>query len=361
MLTVYRRHRANCPNAADRYVKRDRCCLWVEGTVEGRYIRRTLKTRSWERADELKRELESGSKPKTLEAVKIPTIAEAADKFLADATHGRKLTAGTIKKYRVLLAQLKAFAEKRAVVKLERMDVDFAREFRASWTDGAISSVKKLERYRAFCRFCATAGWIASNPATSVSRPATKTPPTLPLSDNEIAKALEHAHDARWHALILVLRWSGLRIGDAMKLTSEKLDRNKLLLYTAKTGTPVYVPLPEFVLNELEKLPHYGGYFFWNRAGESKIDTAAGNARRALRRIFKDAGVKNAHPHRLRDSFAVGLLEKGVPIETVSMLLGHADSRVTTKHYRPWVRSLQENLEKAVSAAWPKAKLERVK
>ncbi len=332
MLTVYRRHRANCPNAADRYVKRDRCCLWVEGTVEGRYIRRTLKTRSWERADELKRELESGSKPKTLEAVKIPTIAEAADKFLAGA-----------------------------VVKLERMDVDFAREFRASWTDGAISSVKKLERYRAFCRFCATAGWIASNPATSVSRPATKTPPTLPLSDNEIAKALEHAHDARWHALILVLRWSGLRIGDAMKLTSEKLDRNKLLLYTAKTGTPVYVPLPEFVLNELEKLPHYGGYFFWNRAGESKIDTAAGNARRALRRIFKDAGVKNAHPHRLRDSFAVGLLEKGVPIETVSMLLGHADSRVTTKHYRPWVRSLQENLEKAVSAAWPKAKLERVK
>src|SRR5206468_1640544 len=117
----------------------------------------------------------------------------------------------------------------------------------------------------------------------------------------------------------------------------------------------------DFVVDELNKLPRYGGYFFWNRAGESKIDTATGNARRALRKIFENAGLRNAHPHRLRDSFAVGLLEKGVPIETVSVLLGHADSRVTTRHYRPWVRSLQENLEKAVAASWPKAKLVLVK
>jgi integrase len=34
-----------------------------------------------------------------------------------------------------------------------------------------------------------------------------------------------------------------------------------------------------------------------------------------------------------RHTFAVELLKHGVPIETVSMLLGHASIRVTEKHY----------------------------
>ncbi len=361
MLTVYRRHRADCPNRIDRYARRDRCCCWTEGTVEGKYIRRSLKTRSWERAEMLKRALESDAKEPKAVPKKIPLIGEAVDKFLADAEHGRKLTAGTMKKYRVLLAQLKTFVDQRGAWELHDIDVGFAREFRASWADGPISSVKKLERFRAFLRFCVTAGWMSSNPATSVSRPVVKTPPTLPLLEKDLAKALEHAHDPRWRALILVLRWSGLRIGDAMRLSADKLDDNKILLRTAKTGIPVHVPLPDFVVDELNRLPRYGGYYFWNRAGESKLDTATGNARRALRKIFDDAGVKNAHPHRLRDSFAVGLLEKGVAIEVVATLLGHTDIRTTQRHYAPWVRSRQENLEKAVAATWPGSKLIRVK
>jgi integrase len=45
-------------------------------------------------------------------------------------------------------------------------------------------------------------------------------------------------------------------------------------------------------------------------------------------------------------------LEKGVSIETVSMLLGHSDIRITLRHYRPWVKSLQDHLEAEVQKAW---------
>ena len=38
-------------------------------------------------------------------------------------------------------------------------------------------------------------------------------------------------------------------------------------------------------------------------------------------------------PHRLRDTFAVGLLLAGVPIERVSVLLGHQSVRVKERHY----------------------------
>ena len=366
MLTVYRRHIEACKHAESRDSKQCRCPLWATGTLEGKPYRRSLKTRSFERADKLKRKIEDGETPEKA----LPTIAIAIKKFLLDAEHGRKLKPPTIKKYRVLLDQLETFATKKNITEITAIDVDLCREFRQSWTDGAISSVKKLERLRAFCRFLSVSGWLGSNPALSVSVPQTDEVPTLPFSDQEMADILKEANDPRWHALIQVLRWAGLRIGDAMELSTEKIDGNTIFLRMAKTKVPVRVPIPEFVIQELKALPTYGNYFFWKREGNSKVDTATGNARRSLRKIFaaakiepydKEKKTSEAHPHRFRDTFAVGLLLAGVPLEHVSMLLGHRSVKVTEKHYSPWVRSRQENLERAVAGAWPKAELVLVK
>ena len=43
----------------------------------------------------------------------------------------------------------------------------------------------------------------------------------------------------RLRAFVLVMRHSGMRIGDTIALDEQRLKENKLLLYTAKTGTPV--------------------------------------------------------------------------------------------------------------------------
>jgi integrase len=48
--------------------------------------------------------------------------------------------------------------------------------------------------------------------------------------------------------MTLLMRWSGLRIRDAVTLERNKLHGDSLMLYQAKTGTPVYVPLPPQVV-----------------------------------------------------------------------------------------------------------------
>jgi integrase/recombinase XerD len=58
------------------------------------------------------------------------------------------------------------------------------------------------------------------------------------------------------------------------------------------------------------------------------------------------------HAHRFRDTFAVEHLLAGVPIERVSALLGHQSVRITEKHYSPWVRARQEQLEADVRRTW---------
>ena len=68
--------------------------------------------------------------------------------------------------------------------------------------------------------------------------------------------------------------------------------------------------------------------------------------------MFDLAHVKRAHSHRFRDTFATGLLLAGVPTEDVSILLGHSNTRITAKHYSPWVKERQRKLEDRVKQAW---------
>ncbi len=109
--------------------------------------------------------------------------------------------------------------------------------------------------------------------------------------------------------------------------------------------------LPEPVVRVLNQTPKVTeSYFFWD--GTQRIETATGGRRRRLAKVFELAKVDDAHPHRFRDTFAVELLLSGVPIERVSVLLGHQSVRITEKHYAPWVRSRQEQLESDLTNAW---------
>jgi integrase/recombinase XerD len=109
-----------------------------------------------------------------------------------------------------------------------------------------------------------------------------------------------------------------LRIGDGVTLERSRITGDKLFLYTAKTGTPVYVPLPDFVLTALEAVPRISErYFFWT--GESKIDSATGDWQRTLKGVFEQAGIPDGHAHRFRDTHAVELPQPGVPMDRVSM------------------------------------------
>lgn len=91
-------------------------------------------------------------------------------------------------------------------------------------------------------------------------------------------------------------------------------------------------------------------YFFWT--GQSKPKSAVGDWQRSLRKLFILAGVPDGYAHRFRDTFSIELLLAGVPIERVSILLGHQSVRITEKHYAPWVRARQEQLEADVRSMW---------
>jgi integrase/recombinase XerD len=73
--------------------------MWIEGTTNGTYIRRSLKTGSWERATDLGRVIEDAEDPAaTPERKDEPvTVVQAVTEYLADAK-ARELSVATVYK-----------------------------------------------------------------------------------------------------------------------------------------------------------------------------------------------------------------------------------------------------------------------
>ncbi len=350
MLNLWRRHLKSCPHRLRTY-KKCGCPIWVQGTLHGKWLKRSLDLRNWEAAQRLVREWEAGAGARS-----VP-VREACARFYADC-EARKLGTAQLGKYKLLTEELKkAFGEQNVA----SLSVDDLRSYREGWTVASVTAGKKLERLRTFFKFCQESGWSSTNPAKVLKAPQGRPTPTLPFSDAETEKILWAAerypeiypmsreYGKKVKPFILLLQYSGLRIRDAVCLRTDALKDGKLFLYTQKTGTPVWLPIPRLLVGHLEEVKEFGDYFFWSGNGLPK--SAVSDWQRTLARVFKAAGVRG-HAHRFRDTFSVNLLNAGVPLETVSVLLGHSNSRVTAKHYNPWVKSRQVALESEIQKAW---------
>jgi integrase/recombinase XerD len=195
----------------------------------------------------------------------------------------------------------------------------------------------------------------------------------MPLSHDEMVKVLTacdglqiispvegklNAH--RLKTLVLLMRYTGMRISDAVMLTTDRLNGKRLFLYTQKNRRACLRRLAGFgfASSRSNSASHRHAVFLERKrqTGNGKRETAVCDWQMKLKKVFDLAGISkaggNAISHRFRDTFAVELLLAGVPLERVSILLGHGSVRVTEKHYNPWVRSRQEQLEADVASAW---------
>src|SRR5262249_48877988 len=136
---------------------------------------------------------------------------------------------------------------------------------------------KRLENVRAFFSFCFASGWIQSNPAKLVKAGKVQPAPTMPYSDDEWEKIMwavdlyleEHPQSTeavkkKIKAMLLLLRYSGIRISDAVSFKRDRIDeKGKLFIYTHKTGKPVLVPLPKEVVKAIDAADDGDTHLFW--------------------------------------------------------------------------------------------------
>ena len=289
-------------------------------------------------------------------------MKDAVSSFLSDKEQ-QSLSPNWHQKLKREMNTLASWCDSKVMLRLSDITLHALEKYRATWTGAPITRRKRQERLRSFWIYCIRHKWTSDNLAALLSPIRVQQSPTLPLSRDQFSAVLKAAElynrkspDAEWRrqraiAMLLLLRWSGLRLGDAARLERSALSaEGSLRLYMQKTGEAVFVPLPPDVVKVLRELKNTDErYFFWHGGNP---ESAVKRWWTTLKAIFRAAGVPDAHPHQLRDTFAVECLLAGVPLDQVSILLGHSSTKITERHYSPWIRARQEQLEASVRKAW---------
>jgi len=144
------------------------------------------------------------------------------------------------------------------------------------------------------------------------------------LERHEVEALLEAVDDPYWRALFRLLVNTGLRISELLSLTEKDISISAGLARIRVRGKGnkerVIVTSSDVVLDAM-------------REGVFSKKVSARTIQRRLKAYAEKAGIqKKITPHTLRHTFAILLLESGVPVNTIQASLGH-ESLSTTGIY----------------------------
>lgn len=156
-LSVYKRHTEACGKKS-RTFKRCQCPVWVQGTLAGERIRKSLDLSSLDAAQSLIQRWKEAGKIGA-EGQKRRTVSEAVHDFLLDC-EARCLADATVALYRRFLkGHFLAWCVTEKHSDLRRFTVEVARKYRESWRWAPVTAARRLERLRTLFSFCVDSGW----------------------------------------------------------------------------------------------------------------------------------------------------------------------------------------------------------
>jgi site-specific recombinase XerD len=201
------------------------------------------------------------------------------------------------------------------------------------------SALKYVKNFKKIIRFCLASGWLTQDPFRNY-KSKVKIVDRVFLNQDEIDlianKAFETARLNQVRDIFLFSCFTGLAYADVQKLKRTEVVKGldgEMWIYTKrqKTDTPTRVPLLPSALDILNKYAYHPACEINGRA----LPVSTNQKMNAyLKEIASICGInKELTYHTARHTFATTVtLSNGVPIESVSKMLGHTNIK-TTQHY----------------------------
>ncbi len=223
---------------------------------------------------------------------------------------------------------------------------------------------RRITILKGFFAFAERFDALQEDPTGNIELP--KLPQRLPvyLNQSEIQRLLNDmpAHsptEIRDCTLVKLLFFTGIRIGEAIRLNTHDIDwEENQLRVIGKGDKERLIPINSKLAQVLERWlqtrqtikPIESPALFISLGGPRRGGRLSHDAMLlAVRGCFESIGIppKKYSPHKLRHTCATELLRKGVPVEQISQILGHAklDTTLIYAHTEPAkLRSALERL-----------------
>lgn len=185
--------------------------------------------------------------------------------------------------------------------------------------------------YSSFFSWLSSEGLINKNPCAALAQIKYRKQVKKPFSATEMEKLRKACTNIRDLALLDFLYCTGCRVSEVTQLEISDIDFEKMectVLGKGNKERKVYLSevaamhLKEYLDCRNDDNPSLFIGKGKERLGKNGIEAI-------IKRIANTAGVTNAHPHRFRRTLATNLLDRGMNIQDVAAILGHADLKTT--------------------------------
>lgn len=185
--------------------------------------------------------------------------------------------------------------------------------------------------FSSFFGWLSAEGLIGRNPCSALAQIKYRKQVKRPYSATDMEKLRKACENIRDLALLDFLYCTGCRVSEVSRLDIADIDfEQKECVVLGKGNKERTVYLSEVAAMHLQE------YLSTRKDMSEALFVGKGSGRLTkngiearLKQIGKAAGVENVHPHRYRRTLATNLLDRGMNIQDVAQILGHADLKTT--------------------------------
>jgi integrase/recombinase XerD len=376
MLSLYRRHTGTChvhqtklsPRAKRRYMDCE-CPIWVYGnTRDGHVPRQSLHTTDLAVAEAQRQELLKTE----AQAAHGPRIDDCIERFVLSKEH--ELGDKTAASYRFQLGRLQGYCAARGAQYMRDLTVDLLEDFKVQGLPKDMADTTRgivVAKLRAFLRVAFRREWVDRPLAEQVAGHAAVYEQKVPYTDQEVNLILTDAgkltrgrsgyasQPATFRLLLQLMLETGMRVSDAICYEPALAHKGESGIWVypfvqrkrkrSKTPVQTEVYLSKRLKVAIDRCVWLSPQKpFWYGAASAGYGLAY-QVYDLMQGIGSRCGVPDCRPHRLRDTFAVRALLRGMQLDDVSRLLGHSSVKITEAYYAKWVSGRKVRLQRLVA------------
>jgi integrase len=374
------------PDGKNEYFK---CSAKVGANSDGTPIRKVFYGKSKKEAEKKRDEYLQGIKRGLSVGFDKTTFGAAFSEWF-ELVHKPKLALSSTQRYetdyRLRIQPSQLTSAKLADIKALDVQRFYNGLLETGTSANSIRNVHKL--MSAFFTYAIKSDMVIKNPLLAVELPKTREVKTEKayVTKNDIVKVISDARHNDDSRIFVFLIFSGLRCGEALSLTNADIDftakeihvnktvnfltvngEYKPVVTTTKTtgstrNVPIFDELRPILkahrVAEMEKCFRLGIRFEETSllfASETGTYIDSRNLRRRWKRLCKRLEIEPTTIHAMRHTFCSMLAENGVNLKTASELMGHADTKMTSKIYTHVQQEEKHRAVATLSSAFSKA------
>ena len=242
----------------------------------------------------------------------------------------------TLRYYKASIAKMFSLLQKHSL----QITTDDLRQYLADYQKINQCSKTNIDNIRrilsSFFSWLEDENYIIKSPVRRIHKIKTNKTVKETYTDEALEILRDKCNCLRDLAIIDLLASTGMRVGELVRLNIEDIDfenRECIVFGKGSKERPVYfdartkIHLKNYVLSRKDNNP---ALFVSLLKPHNRLEISGVEIR--LRKLGRKLHINKVHPHKFRRTLATKAIDKGMPIEQVQRLLGHAKIDTTMEY-----------------------------